>query len=99
MKKIDKGEVKEEKQKQETSTIKKPWELMPEENEDMVKMVRLWCTTDMSGAEIAKEIPIGETTFSNYLSDLRERHPHAGIPKGAKERSKYLREWEKYNQH
>lgn len=84
---------------QEAITIKKPWELMPGEGKDMIKIVQLWCTTDMPGAEIAKEISIGETTLSNYLSDLRNKYPNAGIPKGTKERSKYLREWEKRNQH
>lgn len=84
---------------QEATTIKKPWELMLGEGKDMIKIVRLWCTTDMPGAEIAKVVSIGETTLSNYLSDLRNKYPNAGIPKGLKERNKYLREWEKYNQH
>ena len=79
--------------------LRKPWEHMPDENEDMKKIVYLWCTTDMLGTDIAKEISIGETTFSNYLSDLRSKYPEAGIPKGTKERSRYLREWEKDNRH
>ncbi len=76
----------------------KPWENMQGATEQEIELIRLFCTTDLTEEEIAKELFITEGALANYISNLRRhKFPNARIPSGARERAKYLREWMIYS--
>jgi hypothetical protein len=69
------------------------WELMEGATDKDKELVKDWCTSDLSGPEIAEKHFLAEGTIYNYLGQLRETYPDLDIPKGASKRREYREKW------